>query len=230
MEIIDKVYSIRKKINEEGLLKPDLTSSNKGKNYRAVSEAQLLEVINPLLEEEGLVYTLGISDRQLDIREVPSGKGKKLQFIAHLTLGICLWGEKGEKLFHESVGMGIDDGDRAMGKAYTYALKYGLLKLFGLQYSDDPDAFNCEPIPTKEVKPSGEKAAKAKEEKKEENKPKKKVTAKMIDLILALRNQKNVTEEQIVQEFGYNSYDAEMPLEIGQKIIEWLKNNEFLPF
>lgn len=39
----------------------------------------------------------------------------------------------------ESYGYGIDTGDKGIGKAYSYAYKYALLKTFCLETGDDPD-------------------------------------------------------------------------------------------
>jgi hypothetical protein len=37
------------------------------------------------------------------------------------------------------IGYGIDPGDKGPGKAMSYAVKYALLKAFGLETGDDPD-------------------------------------------------------------------------------------------
>lgn len=39
----------------------------------------------------------------------------------------------------ETYGHGIDNGDKGIGKAYSYAYKYALLKTFCLETGDDPD-------------------------------------------------------------------------------------------
>ncbi len=36
-------------------------------------------------------------------------------------------------------GFGIDSQDKGVGKAFSYAVKYGLLKTFGLETGDDPE-------------------------------------------------------------------------------------------
>lgn len=38
-----------------------------------------------------------------------------------------------------TIGYGIDDQDKGPGKAISYAVKYALLKAFGLETGDDPD-------------------------------------------------------------------------------------------
>lgn len=39
----------------------------------------------------------------------------------------------------DGLGYGIDTGDKGPGKAISYAVKYALLKAFGLETGDDPD-------------------------------------------------------------------------------------------
>ena len=140
---------IIKKVHATGKLTPDLMKCENGNNFRAISEKAILDVLDPILEEEGIFYTVFTHDPRLEIREAYGAKGKKLQFIAWLTVDINFFDKENHYLSHiESVGMGIDDNDKAMGKAYTYAIKYGLLKLFRLRYGDDPDFEASTPLIT----------------------------------------------------------------------------------
>jgi hypothetical protein len=46
-----------------------------------------------------------------------------------------------------SVGHGIDTQDKGPGKAISYAVKYALLKAFGLETGDDPERDSIEHVP-----------------------------------------------------------------------------------
>lgn len=46
-----------------------------------------------------------------------------------------------------SLGYGIDQTDKGVGKAISYAVKYALLKTFGLETGDDPERDNIEHTP-----------------------------------------------------------------------------------
>ena len=159
--------SIIKKVSSDKRLVPDLMKSENGNNFRAISESAILEAISPVLEENNIYYEVEVKESHLDIKEAYGSKGKKLQFIATITIKLKFynhWEDDGYKevlATTEAVGMGIDDNDKAMGKAYTYAIKYALLKLFRLRYGDDPDFEASKPLHTE----------KPKEEKKEEIKP-----------------------------------------------------------
>jgi len=236
---------IIKKINEDKRLVPDLTKSEKGNNFRAVSESAILDVIDPVLKEAGWYYTVEVKKSDLQIREAYGKNGKKLQFIAtveikvNFTQGTFDFDAISNSIYDknlictESVGMGIDDNDKAMGKAYTYALKYALLKVFRLRYSDDPDFKASEPLHT-------EKPKETKEEKKEEKapaKPKKDskkeqlMTEAQRDFILGLMDQKGISESTIIGKFKVEpTIDEEIPMKVARAIIEWLQQQEDLPF
>ena len=136
---------IIEKVNSDKRLKPDLMKAENGNNFRAISESAILDVVDPVLKEAGWYYTVELKNQQLEIREAFGKTGKKLQFIATLALRVVF--TNGPQLvFMDSVGMGIDDNDKAMGKAYTYAIKYALLKIFRLRYGDDPDFEASKPL------------------------------------------------------------------------------------
>ena len=140
----------------------------------------------------------------------------------------------------ESVGMGIDDNDKAMGKAYTYAVKYALLKLFRLRFGDDPDFEASKPLHVE--KPKEEKIKPEKEDKKPKTAEKpqkggkssgmdKPMTEAQRDYILGMMKQKNVSEHDVLEKFGVEpSRDKFIPMPTARAIIKWLENDEYLPF
>ena len=233
-----------KAVQADKRLIPDLLKAENGNNFRAVSESAILDVINPILIEHEWFYEVRVKKSDLQIREAYGSKGKKLQFIATIEVAVvfhnCLFPE--EMVGTESVGMGIDDNDKAMGKAYTYAVKYALLKLFRLRFGDDPDFEASKPLHVE--KPKEEKESKKvtpKEEKPVEKlqKPSKKSTSGMDkpmteaqrDYILGMMKQKNVAERDVLEKFGVEpSRDEFIPMPTARAIIKWLENDEYLPF
>ena len=236
-----------KEINSDKRLKPDLLKSENGNNFRAVSESAILDVIEPVFQKYGLYYTTEIKESHLEVKEAYGKKGKKLQFIYHLVLKIYIYCYKEkfdalkigdyENVFlcsTESVGMGIDDCDKAAGKAYTYALKYGLIKLFRLRYGDDPDHDASEPLLTAPLP--------ADEKKSHEDKPTKKSGSKkdskeqgmsesQRDFILGLMKQKGVRDSDVLGKFSVEpSRDEFISMKTARAIIDWLKDFDDLPF
>ena len=136
--------------------------------------------------------------------------------------------------------MGIDDNDKAMGKAYTYALKYALLKVFRLRYSDDPDFKASEDLLTEKPKNATESEKNAKKEQKTSNsstknatesKKEQLMTEAQRDFILGLMEQKGISENTIIGKFKVEpSFDEKIPMKVARAIIEWLQQQEDLPF
>ena len=233
---------IIKQVQEDGRLVPDLLKAENGNNFRAVSESAILDVINPILIKSGWFYEIRVRKSDLQIREAYGSKGKKLQFIATVEISVVFHNDADPQLVvgTESVGMGIDDNDKAMGKAYTYAVKYALLKLFRLRFGDDPDFEASKPLHTE--KPKEEKIKPEKEDKKPKTaeKPQKSgkssgmdkpMTEAQRDYILGMMKQHNVNEKEILEKFGVEpSRDEFIPMPTARAIIKWLEEGGYLPF
>ena len=233
---------IIKEVQEDKRLVPDLLKAENGNNFRAVSESAILDVINPILIKSGWFYEIRVRKSDLQIREAYGSKGKKLQFIATVEISVVFHNDADPQLVvgTESVGMGIDDNDKAMGKAYTYAVKYALLKLFRLRFGDDPDFEASKPLHVE--KPKEEKIKPEKEDKKPKTaeKPQKSgkssgmdkpMTEAQRDYILGMMKQHNVNEKEILEKFGVEpSRDEFIPMPTARAIIKWLEEGGYLPF
>ena len=226
------------KISQDKRLKPDLLKAKNGNNFRAVSESAILDVIDPILREAKWHYTIEIKRSQLDIREAYGSKGKKLQFIATVEIVLNFYeiigGLSCFQLKQEAVGMGIDDNDKAMGKAYTYAVKYALLKLFRLRFGDDSDFEESEPLLV-------DKQKEEKKEEKTETVQKKRTVSKTSDkamteaqrdYILGMMKQKGVTSRMIMDKFdGHDPEEDEfIPMTVARAMIKYLEKSDDLPF
>lgn len=142
MNIYEKVLKIR---NEVGTLNKDIVVSKdeKGKSYSAISESAVVEALNPLLEKYGvLVYVLLCESMTYNGKDEDE-KGTFKQHYAKVDMKVQFQSieDKEDYFTVASCGEGYDAGDKAIGKAYTYAYKYALLKTFGLLFSDDTDAW-----------------------------------------------------------------------------------------
>ena len=236
---------IIKKVHESKKLVPDLSKSENGNNFRAISESAILEVLTPILIESKWFYEVRVKKSDLQIREAFGSKGRKLQFIATVEVAVvfhnCLFPE--EMVGTESVGMGIDDNDKAMGKAYTYAVKYALLKLFRLRYGDDADFEASKPLYLE--KPKENKEAKKEDNSNENEKPSQKsgtkaqkkaankeipMSEKQRDYILGLMKKCNIVDEQMIAIYGYSPlHDEYIPMPKAREMIKWLEDGA-LPF
>lgn len=229
------IASLIKDIQNVGTLKPDLMKSENGNNFRAISEKTILDAIEPIIEKDGIYYTTEIKKSEVHISEAYGKNGKKLIFCANVELKVIFHrADDSEMVSTESVGMGIDDNDKAMGKAYTYALKYALIKFFRLRFGDDPDFKPSEPIPLE--KPKSEEVKDYKKAKKSEGKKptEQALTEKQRDYILGMMSQKGITSQIIMGQFdGYDPKEDEyIPMKVARAMIKWLEdlNVDDLPF
>ena len=213
----------------KGKLIPD--KAKYGKNFRAISESALLDALNPELEKRGLFYFIKVLSHEVKVEKIKlidqSGRYvEKLQFISVITINLTLMNSNYDNISCEAVGMGIDDGDKASGKAYTYAVKYALLKLFRLQYSDDSDTYVSLPLESqiKEEAPKEEKKA-AKSKKKEEL-----ASEGQRAYIRGLANELFQSDEQFKAEFHILPEEPSLTKEKATEILTELKKRKELPF
>ena len=203
------------------IAKPDLMKV--GKNFRCISESAILDVVNPVLAARGIDYNIEVVNH--DLKAIES---EKIIFVASCKVKLTFTSAGEVVAFSEALGMGIDDGDKAMGKAYTYAVKYALLKKFRLQYADDPDAEASQPI-----KPISSKTLNKSEEKKSKPSNKEpKATQKMLDYLHGLTIQCSMSYEAFKAEFGFYPNDKDLLMKDVRAAIETLKvrADEDLPF
>lgn len=226
------ISELIKDIQKMGTLKPDLTKSENGNNFRAISEKAILDAIEPLFEINDIYYTTEFKKSEVHISEAYGKNGKKLIFCANVELKVIFYRGDTEIASTESVGMGIDDNDKAMGKAYTYALKYALIKFFRLRFGDDPDFKPSEPIPVE--KPKSEEAKDSRKAKKsEEKKPSEQaLSEKQRDYILGMMKKKGISSQMIMGKFdGFDPKEDEyIPMTVARAMIKYLEKADDLPF
>ena len=240
MNIITALNLITEKA--KGQLKPDLKKY--GKNFRAISESAVLEVLNPLFKEYNITYETIIEKSYLRIERINCARDQagnlvqRLVFVAEIHVRLIFhklrteYQEEPSELAHDEMlsfdgyGSGVDSGDKATGKAYTAAVKYALFKGLRLQYSDDPDAEASE-----DIEDIIEEKVPHKEEKKAEKKSEKEpvVSDKQLNFIKGLCEALSISDEDFKDRFGVYPYDKSMPMRKAREIIETLKEED-LPF
>lgn len=120
---------------------------NVGKgSYKAVGEADVLAAVKPLEQKFG-IYSYPVKREIIDkdvITTTSSYNGntsERSQFFMRLeTVYRFVNIEKPDEFVDVTTyGDGIDNGDKAPGKAMTYSDKYALLKAYKIITGDDPD-------------------------------------------------------------------------------------------
>ena len=129
--------------------------------YTAVKHDDVVAKLRPHLLDAGIVIAHSIVDCDITEGTVPSKNGDKRNVVAKVcVMQEVINVEKPEdRIVSHWNGMGEDSGDKAVGKAISYACKYGLLKTFLLETGDDAD--NDPSIEVVRAKDSGAVASEA---------------------------------------------------------------------
>lgn len=144
MNIFEKMSAIT---NELGVVAKNLNvDMGKGKSYKAVQEKDILDAVKPL-EEKYRVYSYptdsNITDKDVLVKESEyNGNVTRTNTLFMRLERIYRFvniDKPDEYLDIKSYGDGLDTGDKAPGKAMTYADKYALMKAYKIATGDDPD-------------------------------------------------------------------------------------------
>lgn len=134
--ITDELGVIEKKLNVE---------MTKTKSYKAVSERDVLDAVKPL-EKKYRVYSYPyerkIIDKDILTKETEyngaTTKTNTLFLRLEVVYKFINIDNTDDFVEIKSYGDGLDTGDKATGKAMTYADKYALLKAYKISTGDDP--------------------------------------------------------------------------------------------
>lgn len=128
--VLQKLHRI---MEEVGYLQKNQKIEYGNTKYTAVTETAVLQVIRPKLVEYGLVLLPILGN----VVPEQSSKGAWVTTVdvSYKIVDV----ETGEFETLWSTGQGHDSADKGAGKAFTYATKYLLLKMFLLETGDDPD-------------------------------------------------------------------------------------------
>ena len=133
--------------NEIGVIEKNLNVQvSKNNSYKAVSERDVLDAVKPL-EQKYRVYSYPHAREIIDygtLQKETEFEGKvsrtnTLYMRVQITYRFVNIDNPDEFIDVISYGDGLDSGDKAPGKAMTYADKYALLKAYKLSTGDDPD-------------------------------------------------------------------------------------------
>ena len=140
MNIYEKLSAIT---NEISAIAKNLNVGYGKSQYKAVGEADVLAAVKPT-EEKYKVYSYPVSRRVIESNVLTSldkdGNEKRQLFMRLEVVYRFVNMENPEEYIDiTTYGDGVDPGDKAPGKAMTYADKYALLKAYKIITGDDPD-------------------------------------------------------------------------------------------
>jgi hypothetical protein len=140
MNIYEKLSAIT---NEISAVAKNLNVGYGKSQYKAVGEADVLAAVKPT-EAKYKVYSYPVSRRVIESNVLTSldkdGNEKRQLFMRLEVVYRFVNMENPEEYIDiTTYGDGVDPGDKAPGKAMTYADKYALLKAYKIITGDDPD-------------------------------------------------------------------------------------------
>lgn len=209
MNIYEKMMRIT---NELGVIEKGLkVEVSKTRSYKAVSERDILDAIKPL-EEKYKVYSYPVNRKVIDsgnlVSETDYGTKNTTYLRIETEYTFINIEEPSESITITTYGDGMDTGDKAPGKAMTYADKYALMKAYKISTGDDPD---------KEASPeNGYKKVEGR-----------KINLKELGILQQTIAKYNLTDErinEILKKYGYTKLeevDFENYAKIGNEMSKW---------
>lgn len=120
----------------------NVSTGYNGPTYKAVSERDVKDAVKPLEAKYG-VYSFPVSKELIEqsFLETSTKNGMKKSFYIREKVTYRFVNVEKPEEFIDIVGYGdgIDTGDKAPGKADTYAGKYCLMSAYKISTGDDPD-------------------------------------------------------------------------------------------
>lgn len=160
MSLYEKIYNV---MNESEGLEKNLQVGTGSNSYKAVGEAEVLNMLKPLFKKNKLIIFPidgDISETNSSWESEYNGKKEtKTRNVTQLRVKFKIVDvETGESEIITGFGNGADSQDKGSGKAFTYAFKTALSKTFMLFSGEDTDNTHSDDIggykPPKADKPT----------------------------------------------------------------------------
>ena len=152
MGLYAKLLSIQSKVRG---LKKNEEAGQGASGYKYVNGSKVLDVLRPLMDKEGLLLIPqvdSIENERIDYQTRNGGKSEMLSKVMMTFTWVDV--ETSETLPVKFGANGMNNWDKGLGSALTYAERYFLLKFFHIATDEDdvdalPPRGNEEPLPPK---------------------------------------------------------------------------------
>lgn len=152
MGIYKKLLSIQSKVRG---LKKNEEAGQGASGYKFVNGSKVLDVIRPLMDKEGLLLIPQVDSIENERIDYQTRNGGKSELLSKVMMTFT-WvdAETGETLPVKFGANGMNNWDKGLGSALTYAERYFLLKFFHIATDEDdvdslPPRGNEDPLPPK---------------------------------------------------------------------------------
>ena len=134
MNIYQRINAVRKAI---GYIQKDKAVSTGGGSYKAVTHDAVTGLIRQHLIEQGIII---VPDLVTGIFYAKEEGAKQRLYEASYVINFINADNPDERVSMQMSAHALDNGDKAPGKALSYATKYAILKLFSLETGEDEES------------------------------------------------------------------------------------------
>ncbi len=152
MNLFQKLVEIQKSVRALG---KNSSAGTGASSYQYVSGSKVLDFIRPKMDELGILLVPQIDSIENERIDYQTKTGAKSELLSKVNMTFT-WidAESGEKLSVPFGANGMNNWDKGLGSALTYAERYFLLKFFHIATDEDdvdalPPRGNEEPVKQK---------------------------------------------------------------------------------
>ena len=130
--------------------------TNVGSKYKGMSDEKVTFNVRQALIKNELIFVQQGMSEEVDVKWETNQYGGSIPHAICRVKGQYLFihAPSGESIKVESIGHGIDKGDKSAGKAMTYAKKNALLNSLLISTGIDSDDIHSDDLPTREAQPA----------------------------------------------------------------------------
>lgn len=134
MNIYQKINAVRKSIS---YIQKDKSVSTGGGSYKAVTHDAVTGMVRQHLIEHGVIIIPSVVSSVFHPKE---GDSKQRLYEATYQIDFVNMEDGQDRISIQMSAHALDNGDKAPGKAISYATKYAMLKLFNIETGEDEES------------------------------------------------------------------------------------------
>lgn len=134
MNIYQRINAVRKAI---GYVQRDKAVSTGGGSYKAVTHDAVTGMVRAALIEHGVIIVPSVVSAVFHPKEQDA---KQRLYEATYQVDFVNMDQPEERITINANAHALDNGDKAPGKALSYATKYAILKLFNIETGEDEES------------------------------------------------------------------------------------------
>ncbi len=134
MNIYQRINEVRKAIS---YIQKDKSVSTGGGSYKAVTHDAVTGMVRQHLIEQGVIIIPSVVSSIFHPKE---GDSKQRLYEATYQIDFVNMEDGQDRISIQMSAHALDNGDKAPGKAISYATKYAMLKLFNIETGEDEES------------------------------------------------------------------------------------------